>query len=324
MTIAAGTATVRDSPFHAGERRVQERLGVRERSERMGRRLIRDQLTEDEQDFYGRLPTLIVGSVDGRGRPWASMLAGRPGFVHAPNPRTLAVRGGVVAGDPFAAARVPGASAGVLGIELHSRRRHRLSGRIREVGDGETALDVTQAFGNCPKYIQAREYALLDGIDRVGEPRPLVELTALEEHARQIVAGADGFFIATCHPRAGTGPAAGVDVSHRGGRPGFVRIDGVDRLTWPEFGGNNFFNTLGNIELNPLAGLLVPDFGDGSLLYITGRAEVLWDDPELARFRGAERLVRLQVEQGRIIERAIPIQWRFLGYSRSLDGVGHW
>src|SRR3546814_14766932 len=68
----------------------------------------------------------------------------------------------------------------------------------------------------------------------------------------------------------------GADVSHRGGRPGFVRVtedDGRSVLTIPDFSGNQFFNTLGNIAINPRAGLLFVDFATGDLLTLTGRSE---------------------------------------------------
>ena len=59
---------------------------------------------------------------------------------------------------------------------------------------------------------------------------------------------ADTFFIATYHeaePDDPVGIRSGADVSHRGGPPGFVQLEGRDRLRWPDYIGNNFFQTLG-------------------------------------------------------------------------------
>ena len=65
------------------------------------------------------------------------------------------------------------------------------------------------------------------------------------------------------------GAAYGADISHRGGRPGFVRVDG-DVLTIPDFRGNRYFNTLGNLIAEPRASLLFVDFETGDLLQLQG------------------------------------------------------
>ncbi len=83
----------------------------------------------------------------------------------------------------------------------------------------------------------------------------------------------------------------GVDVAHRGGKPGFVNVDGNKTLIIPDFSGNKHFNSFGNLELNPRAGLLFVDFNQGDLLYLTGEAKVIWDGAEINRYAGAERLL---------------------------------
>ncbi|MBZ4358990.1 pyridoxamine 5'-phosphate oxidase family protein, partial [Mycobacterium tuberculosis] len=80
-------------------------------------------------------------------------------------------------------------------------------------------------------------------------------------------------------------------VSHRGGMPGFVRVDDARTLTTPDFSGNRFFNTLGNLQHDPRAGLLFVDFDNGDLLYVAARAEIVWDGPLVASFDGAQRVV---------------------------------
>ena len=81
---------------------------------------------------------------------------------------------------------------------------------------------------------------------------------------------ADTFFIAS------TGGEYGVDVSHRGGPPGFVGVEGAT-LTVPDYQGNRYFNTLGNLMLDPRAALLVVGFDSGDVLELRGRAEIVWD-----------------------------------------------
>ena len=78
-----------ESPFHPGEQQVQQRLGVRDKIESFARRVVRDHLPDEHRDFYRMLPFLLIGTVDERGRPWASIVAGRAGFLTTPDARTL-------------------------------------------------------------------------------------------------------------------------------------------------------------------------------------------------------------------------------------------
>jgi len=150
------------SPFHAGELAVQEKVGVRERSDVMGRRMIRPNLIDQHREFYGELPFLVLGSVDAEDRPWASIVTGQPGFLTTPDEWTLDIAAVPVEGDPLAGNLSVGADIGVVGMQLETRRRNRMSGRIKELRADGFALDVLQSFGNCPQYIQTRTVALQD------------------------------------------------------------------------------------------------------------------------------------------------------------------
>jgi ferredoxin-NADP reductase/predicted pyridoxine 5'-phosphate oxidase superfamily flavin-nucleotide-binding protein len=312
------------SPFHPGEQEIQTRLGVREQIEDIGQRFIRDYLPEEHREFYAGLPFLVVGSVDRAGRPWASLLAGRPGFLATPDANTLSIAARPTFGDPLNEALTEGTRLGVLGIEYQTRRRNRLTGRVTAFSDRGLALQVDQTFGNCPKFIQARAPASTEGLGRVGEPRPVHELDRLDERAREIIAAADHFFIATHYSEDDTDRAQGTDVSHRGGRPGFVRVDDDSTLTFPDFSGNYHFNTLGNILLNSRAGLLFIDFASGDLLYLACTAKIIWDGEELAAFSGAERLVQFTIEAVRHVENALPLRFSFIDYSPFVEQTGTW
>jgi ferredoxin-NADP reductase/predicted pyridoxine 5'-phosphate oxidase superfamily flavin-nucleotide-binding protein len=310
--------------FHRGEREIQERLDVRERLEDMGRRFIRDHLPEQHREFYAELPLLLVGSVDEAGRPWASVLFGRPGFVTSPDPSTLSVASCPVYGDPLNENLAAGADVGILGIEFHTRRRNRLNGQVARSAEGTVEIRVAQAFGNCPQYIQARDFELLPEVDRVGEEKPVRRFGRFRDAERELLARADNFYIASYFSEDRGDMSHGTDVSHRGGKPGFVRIDDERTLTFPDFLGNFHFNTLGNILLNPRIGLLFIDFDRRDLLYLTGSAEILWDSEEGRAFTGAERLVRFTLDEGIRVDRAVPIKWEFRDYSPSLTQGGSW
>ncbi len=264
------------SPFHPGEQEIQDRFGMREQIEEVGQRFIRDHLPEQHREFYAGLPFLIIGSVDEDGRPWASLLAGDPGFISSPDPTTLVIASQPVFGDPLNDTLVNGTRLGFLGIDYHMRRRNRLTGRLIRADEHGMEIHVDQTFGNCPKFIQARTVEFGERLESMGDDRALHELERLDEKAKAIITAADHFFIATHYSDDDNDTAHGTDVSHRGGKPGFVRIDDDTTLTFPDFRGNYHFNTLGNILLNPRAGLLFIDFANGDLLWLTCTARVIW------------------------------------------------
>jgi len=314
-------------PFHAGETAVQERAGVRDRVETAGARMIRDAMPAQHRELFGKLPTLLVGSLDAQRRPWASMLAGRPGFVSAPDEHTLRIAARAHADDPLASHLAPGVPIGLLGLEPHTRRRNRMNGTVIEVDADGFSVGVDQSFGNCPQYIQARE-------PRWVEPRPAPPRAerlgpALTDGALALVRRADTLFIASATAQArGRSGAEGVDVSHRGGKPGFVDAktarDGRCLLTIPDFRGNNLFNTLGNVAAHPHAGLLFVDHDRGDTLQITGRADIVWDGPAVQSFAGALRLLQVHVDEALWTPAALPLRWSAPEYAPQLDGTGVW
>lgn len=312
------------TPFHAGETAVQERAGTRTQAEAIGARVIRDFMPDQHRELFGKLPTLLVGSLDAQGRPWASMLAGRPGFVTSPDARTLRIGARPDARDPLAAQLVPQAPLGLLGLEPATRRRNRVNGRVLAVDPDGFTLAVEQSFGNCPQYIQAREPAWVEAA-----PAPAQTFgTTLPRPAAALVQRADTLFIASAAAARGGAGAHGVDISHRGGRPGFVRVQrdasGAQVLTLPDFRGNNLFNTLGNLSAWPRAGLLFVDPDNGDRLQLSGTAEIVWSGPELAGFAGALRLVRVVVEAGLWAPGALPLRWSAPVYAPQLAATGAW
>jgi uncharacterized protein len=292
------------TPFHAGEVAVQSRIGIAERMAEVGSRVVRDYLPEQHQRFYEQLPFMLAGSVDPSGRPWATVLVGRPGFVLAPDDRHLDFATTPIPGDPAAAGITAGAPLGLLGIELHTRRRNRVNGQLQAAGPDGLRLRVQQTVGNCPQYIQGREVEWVrDAADT--RPRAVERLQRLDGDAAALIATADTLFVAS---HAG---AAGADVSHRGGPAAFVRQTGEGELLVPDYSGNRMFMTLGNLQLDGRAGLLFIDFERGDLLTMTGRAEIVWDGSELDTLDDAERAWRFHFDEGFWLRNALPLRWKF-------------
>lgn len=304
------------SPWHAGETQLQARVGVAERMDELGRRVIRSEMPDQHRTFYQQLPFMLYGAVDADGNPWASILEGAPGFAHSPVPTLLQF--GSLPGSDDPAQLQEGAAIGLLGIELHTRRRNRLNGRVGAVTAGGFEVKVEQSFGNCPQYIQLRQFRsvpLADPATRIAQ-----HLNGLDDAAKAMIAGADTFFVASY---ADVDGQRSVDVSHRGGQAGFVQVEG-NRLTIPDFAGNRFFNTLGNLLINPRAGLLFIDFDSGDLLHLSGRTQIILEGPQVEAFQGAERLWTFEVE--RVVRRpaALALRWRFDGVSPKSLLTGTW
>ncbi len=294
--------------WHAGERALQARAGVERRMADIGARVLRDHMPEQHREFFPLLPFLAAGSIDQEGQPRISLLCGVPGFAHSPHPQRL--RLDVAAGvrgftdDDLR----EGAPIGLLGLQAHTGRRNRMNGWIEQIDDRGFEVRVGQSFGNCPKYIVPREAQHVPA-EAPARTTPLGP--ALDAAALALLAAADAFFIATAHPDAAHSedPVEGVDVSHRGGLPGFVRAQDASTLLVPDYVGNSFFNTLGNLQLEPRCALLFVDFATGARLHLQALGEVLWDGPERAALPGALRVLRLRLTQVLRIEGGLPLRW---------------
>jgi len=315
MSLESSGPNVKSSPFHQGEQTIQEKLGVRERSEKIGAIAIRDHMPEQHQEFYSKLPFIFIGALDKRRAPWASVLFGRPGFVRALDPKSLEIKSSMIDGDPLAGGLKARSAVGLLGIEYESRRRNRLTAHVAEISADKMLLSIDQTFGNCPQYIQARGLSLLDRVDATGEARERENMTRFSIAARSLITQADNFYIASHHADESDSASNGADVSHRGGRPGFVEVCGDQTLQFPDYPGNNYFNTFRNLSLNPNAGLTFIDFKCGDILFLTGETKIIWDGAEVERFVGAKRIVRFKLKRGRRVKSAVPIRWDFLDYS---------
>ena len=292
--------------FHEGELEVQRRAGVADRAARVGQANLVDALPPGFAQFLADRFFLVVASTDPEGRAWASVLIGPPGFIRATDSRHLIVMSEPPSGDPLERSLEAGpAAVGLLAIDALSRGRIRVNGVARHDPGGGLAIEVAQAFGNCTKYIQRRVPAARLGDGEGGARR--IRSAALDGPQTDLVSTADTFFIATLHPDRGA------DASHRGGRPGFVRVAPDGRsLTFPDYKGNSMFQTLGNLQVDGRAGLLLFDWDRGDTLQLSGRATIVWDPATIAVWSGAERVVQFTVEAVQQHLRALPLRWELL------------
>ncbi len=310
------------TPFHEGELAVQDKLGVREQVHSYAPKFVRSYLPDQHQQLLATLPFIVIGSVDENKQPSASMVFGQPGFICATDEKTVSIASAITEGDPLGDNLCQKAPLGLLAIDFETRRRNRLSAKVIDVDAGNFSIRVDQSFGNCPQYIQSRTLPKPKP-HRNGTGKTMVENNIADVQLAARLDRADTFFIASSHFENAQDEKHGVDVSHRGGRPGFIRYE-KGTLTFPDFTGNNHYNTIGNIMMNPQVGIVVPDFGTGALLYVHGNAEIIWDGTEVEQFDGALRLVKIRIHHTRLVHGAMPSNWHLNDYSPSLDATGTW
>jgi hypothetical protein len=300
-----------NTPYHEGEMAVQRRANEANIADRNGA-VIANTIMRGAFGFLRQQPMAVLGSQDKEGRLWASLLFGNPGFLDPANDgrslRILVCEADRQPADPLWQNIATNPQIGMLVIELGTRRRLRINGRVSSKAD-EVLLEVDEAYPNCPKYIQRRHVHRLASVGSLeaGDAR---HGATLDAERTALILRADTVFVGTRHPTRGT------DASHRGGNPGFVRVLDEISVRIPDYRGNSMFNTLGNLAVNPNAGLLFPDFENRRVLQLTGTAEILWDQADSnGESGGTGRFWDFHVEHW--LETRLPnsIAWELLDYS---------
>jgi hypothetical protein len=263
------THRLADVGFHAGEVTVQHRAGVEAQAARLAPMLEPVELDGGIARFLANRTFAALTGRDRAGRLWVTALTGPPGFLDVTSLTTLEVIAALHAGDPLHGLPA-GQQVGLVVMEFAGRRRVRINGTLIHAGQGRLIIEAEQAYGNCPQYIQQR-VLILEYLDQAGAGDVRHD-SALASEDIELIRGADTFFLGTTHPERGS------DASHRGGPPGFVRVDG-GQLWWPDYPGNNMFNSFGNLAIDPETALLFLDFTTGRTLQLTGAAEIEWGEP---------------------------------------------
>jgi uncharacterized protein len=293
--------------FHGGEIAVQERAGVRDIAEDVGEGIV-DHLPPGASGFLELRQMAVVGTVDSDGRVWASVVTGQPGFIETVDDRTLKIAARASSSDPLFRNLAKEGHVALFAPDFVATRRVRVNGR-GVIKQGSIYIRTEEVYGNCRRYLQERLF--------IGERKssatdqPAETGAALSATQQQLISRADTFFIATDNPEHGA------DVSHKGGNPGFLRVVDERHIAFPDYNGNSMFNTLGNLTVNPQAGLLFIDFDSGRTLQLSGRASIDWDANRIAKFAGAERVVDFELEQSIDNPAGFPLTAKFRQFSRS-------
>ncbi len=275
-------------------------------------RVITNTIIPGAINFIEKQPMAIVSSLGAGKKVWTSLLIGDFGFVKVPGPHKVVFRNAYIksaASDIVYKNLQLNNTMGTLFIELSSRRRFRLNGRIT-IGQEAINLQVEEAFPNCPKYIQRRVMALPDHFQQT-EPR-VSKGTTMDPHIREWIKKADTFFVGSMDS------FNRMDVNHRGGKQGFIEILDNGMLKIPDYQGNSMYNTLGNLLHNPHLGLLFIDFNKGNTLQLTGKGTLLFgqdSEEDLKKTNGTGRFWLFDMEEFMLTQDHHQVHWEFLDYS---------
>lgn len=301
-----------ESPFHEGELHAQQRVGETIAAQQNGQ-IIGDTIVQNAIKFIEQQRMIVLGSVDAGQKVWASVLFGLPGFVKPVDPQAIAfdlTQAMINPHDPFWANIQAENQIGMLAIELASRRRWRINGAIAQQASDRLRLNVVESYPNCPKYIQRRQLVPNFDLTAAKQCSEAQFGQSLTPEQQRWIGSTDTLFVASAHP------TRGVDASHRGGNPGFVQILNARSLRIPDYAGNSMFNTLGNLVINPLAGLVFLDCDRSRTLQLTGKTTIQWNlDESTDSTGGTHRYWDFAIDQW--LETDLPqlLHWEFLDYS---------
>jgi predicted pyridoxine 5'-phosphate oxidase superfamily flavin-nucleotide-binding protein len=255
--------------FHEGEIATQRRAGVEADAKRLERMLDSARLSKGATGFLASQRFAVLSGHDRDGVLWISPLTAPPSFLHAQD-EVLQVSATPRAGDPLHEMPI-GQQVGLIAVDFATRRRVRVNGTLLDADSEGMTVRVEQSYGNCPTYIHPR--AINVSAFAVASSTRANRVTLLDPADQAMIAASDTFFLGTSHPTRGS------DASHRGGPSGFVRVDSPGHLWWPDYPGNNMFNSFGNLAVDDDAALLFIDFATGATLHVTGTAQVRWTAP---------------------------------------------
>ncbi|KAL7935531.1 hypothetical protein V8C35DRAFT_333994 [Trichoderma chlorosporum] len=274
-------------------------------------------------------PLVAVGILDSKGRPWTTVWGGEIGCArpaaedvlrfdskvdtcHDPVFKELFGSGRAKAGTTVLPNGGKRKMMAALTIDLEGQDRVKLMGKMlagMEGKDGRVriAMDIDESLGNCPKYLNRKEIVPNDA-----HPVLVSQSLPLPQEAVDLIGKADTLFLSSTNGKS-------MDTNNRGGPPGFVRIiqnneEGVV-LIYPEFSGNRLYQSLGNLKVNPLIGIVIPDFITSDVLYLTGSATILVGKDASDLLVRTQLAVKISVTGAKFVQSGLPFRGIPIEYS---------
>ncbi|KAM0723514.1 hypothetical protein Q7P37_000501 [Cladosporium fusiforme] len=276
-------------------------------------------------------PLIAIGTLDKQGRPWTTLWGGEKGISQPIAQGVIGIRTPVVGQyDPVVEELVgkdangtvmreegAGRMVGGLTIDLETRKRVKLFARMmagalslredetldtkQHFAEVQLVLRVEQSLGNCPKYLNKKRIE-----PAMSAPELVSDSPQLPQRALDLLEKADLFFLSSSNHDQD------MDTNHRGGPRGFVRVVSNETsgavLCYPEYSGNRLYQTLGNLKVNPVIGICVPDFDTGDMLYLTGTTEILIGSEAANILPRSNLAVKITTTAARFVAAALPFR----------------
>lgn len=278
-------------------------------------------------------PLIAIGVLDSEDRPWTTLWGnGEKGFAQPVAEGGIigiktAVTGrfdpvveelfGKEANGEVVREEGKGRMVSGLTLDLETRKRVKMYGRMiagalstredeitdrkQHVAEVQLVLKIEQSLGNCPKYLNKKAI-----VPAHAEPELVSDSAILPQRAIDLIEKADLFFISSSNHQQD------MDTNHRGGPPGFVRVVSNTGpgavLCYPEYSGNRLYQTLGNLQVNPLAGLCIPDFETGDMLYLTGTTSIVVGQDAGTLLPRSNLAVKITLTSARYVSTALPFR----------------
>ncbi|TFB00505.1 hypothetical protein CCMA1212_007937 [Trichoderma ghanense] len=273
---------------------------------------------------------VALGTLDDQGRPWTTVWGGERGFARPVAEGVLGLKSAVnKEHDPVYTAfwgsstekrgggsdeegivrPEGGKMMSALSIDLETRDRVKLAGRLIAGADirgpeseVQLAFHVEESLGNCPKYINKKA---IETVVPQPELVPGGPGGMLPSEAVALIENADMFFLSSTN-------GVSMDTNHRGGTRGFIRVlkndeDGVE-LVYPEYSGNRLYQSLGNLKVNPLIGLVIPDYTTSDALYLTGRSTILLGKQASDLLPRSNIAVKITLSESHLVKASLPFR----------------
>ncbi|KAI1416597.1 hypothetical protein F5Y13DRAFT_119720 [Hypoxylon sp. FL1857] len=322
--------SLEESQFHPGEQAMHNLLHIQQRYNPT-----HHDLPQALGYRVGISPLVAFGTLDRQGRPWATLWGGEAGFCRPIARDVLGVRATAdVAHDPVLRGLLENEKSGEvvddavvqpedgkimagLSVDPETRDRVKIMGRMvvgtvnrtdPGIGELQLAVKINGSLGNCPKYISKKHI-----VPHIPKPqlvsKAIGKSEPLPKEALEVIGKSDTFFIASKFGNSS------MDTNIRGGSPGFVRVlrnspenDGGVSIVYPEYSGNRLYQTLGNLYQYPEAGLVIPDYDTGDVLYVTGKATILVGEKANKVMPRIKLAVRIDVTEGRFVRNGLPFR----------------
>lgn len=297
--------------FHEGELELQKKFNAWHDPKMMAR-LLKDHIVEHYVPFIENQSTVILSSTDEEENIWASMLIGEIGFIKVESPTIVTIdllKLKTTKTDVFFKKAKERFKIGVLFIDTATRSRYRINGE-GWLENNTLKIELSNAYPNCPKYIQQRIISLSHDATRL--ETQVTRGESLSKAHKKWIKAADTFFMASRNA------ASDMDASHRGGPIGFVEVLENGTLKIPDYVGNNLFNTLGNFVQYPKAALFFLDFEKGHSLQLSGAVQLLFDQESFSDMEtttGTGRYWLFKTEQWIQTQNYNKVDWKFIDFS---------